>query len=80
MNIQPFGRRIYIKPEEQKTVIQSPDQKLIARGEVVAVGDLCKTSVGDHLLFTTWGVDKVEIDGESYYFLIESDEFILAKI
>lgn len=81
MNVEPFGRRIYLKPEEAKTLIQSSDNKRIVRATVLAVGDECKTiKAGDTIIFTTWGIDEVDINGTTHYFLLESDEFILAKI
>jgi co-chaperonin GroES (HSP10) len=81
MKIQAFGRRIYIRPEQEKTLIQSEANSKIVRGVVVSTGPEVKdVEVGDVLLFTSWGVDEVEIDKEKHYFLIESDEFILARI
>lgn len=83
MNIYPIGRRIYIRPEQLKTVIQTTDKNnLIERGEVIAVGPEVRFNikVGSRLLFTSWGVDKVVIDGEDCFFLIDSDEFILGII
>lgn len=78
-NMKPFGKRIHIKPEEENTFIKSSDNTKIVRGVAVAVGPEC-TSVkaGDKVIFTAWGVDEVNINGEKLYFLIESDEFILA--
>lgn len=81
MKIEAFGRRIQIKPEEEKTLIQSENNSKIVRGIVLSVGpDVKVVEEGDTLIFTSWGVDEVDIDKEKYYFLVESDEFILANI
>ena len=75
------GRRILIKPESEKTIIKTVDSSLVERGKVLAVGDDCKfVNVGDTILFNSFGCDKVKVGDEEHYFVIETDEFILAKI
>lgn len=81
MNIKPFGKRIYIKPVKPDTLIQTTAAPVIEQGTVLAVGPDCKTiKEGDTIFFTTWGVDIIEVDGEKLYFLMETDEFILARV
>jgi co-chaperonin GroES (HSP10) len=81
MNINPFGRRIYIKPDETSTLIQTPDdRKKLVRGTVISIGEEVEyVEPGDILIFTSWGVDEIEIEGVKHYFLMESDEFILSR-
>jgi co-chaperonin GroES (HSP10) len=78
---RPFGRRIQVRPEQQRSVIATPDANLVERATVLAVGDeVRKIAVGDTVLFTSFGVDSVDLDGERHYFLMEDDAFILATI
>lgn len=79
--MKAFGRRIYIKPEEEKTLLQTGSNTATVRGTVISAGPDCKVvKEGDVLLFTSWGVDEVNVNGEKFYFLLESDEFILATV
>jgi len=79
--MKPFGKRIQIEPIEKKEILTTSDKNLTEIGNVIAVGDdVGFVDVGDVLIFTSWGVDKVEYEGKFYYFLLESDEFILGKI
>lgn len=77
----PYGRRIQIEPEQQENVILSEGDNLVERGKVVAVGDKVEfCEVGDTILFTSFGVDSVELDGTKYRFMLEDDAFLLAKV
>lgn len=77
--MRPFGTRIQVKPETKESVIRTPDSNLVERATVIAVGDKVQTiKEGDKLLFTSFGVDSVDVDGERHYFLLEDDAFILA--
>ena len=79
--MKPFGTRIQIEPLEKKELLITSEKNLTEIGKIVAVGfDTIHSQVGDVIMFTSWGVDKVEYEGKSYYFLLESDEFILGKI
>jgi len=79
--IEPFGRRIYILPDEEIGIIQSGESRKIVQGRVVEVGDKVeKIRPGDTVIFTAWGVDEITIKGVTHYFLLETDEFILARI
>ncbi len=77
--MKAFGTRIQIKPEQKESVIRTPDANLVERGEVISIGDEVKhVKIGDKLLFTSFGVDSVDIDGTRHYFLLEDSAFILA--
>jgi len=51
-------------------------------GDVIDVGSDVKTiKVGDKVVFTPWGIDPFKTpEGELYYFIPESYEFILATL
>lgn len=66
-------------PEKQVTVLQTSETSLVERGQVSSVGSEVKTiKPGDTVLFTSFGVDSIDVDGERNYFLLEDDAFILA--
>lgn len=75
----PFGRRILVKPEKASTLIQTNDTNLIERARVVSHGQGCeyKWEEGEIVVFTAYGVDSVDINGERHYFLLEDDAFLL---
>ena len=77
--MKPFGKRVQVKPEKQETTILAAETNLVERAEVVGIGDKVEyIKVGDRLLFTSFGVDSVDVNGERHYFLLEDDAFILA--
>lgn len=81
MIITPFGNHILVAPEKKKGVILTQKEQFSQRGTVLKIGDACtRIKEGDTILFTGWGVDTVQIDGEELCFLSENDEFILATI
>lgn len=81
MNIIPFGKRILIKPVEKQQVLVSDDGTLNEYGEVIAIGDeVQKIKVGDKVGFSVFGVEKLIIEEEKFYFIREDDEFLLGKI
>ncbi len=48
--------------------------------EVIGIGPQVTTvAVGEKLLFTSFGVDSIDVNGTRHYFLLEDDAFILAK-
>ncbi len=69
-----------MRPEKERTVIQTSDANLVERATVIAVGPLVNPTirVGQIILFTSFGVDSIDIDGERQYFLLDDDSFILA--
>lgn len=81
INIKPFGDRILIKPMERKTVLVSDDGTLNEYGEVIAIGeDVKRIKAGDKVGFSVFGVEKLVIEEDKYYFLQESSEFLLCTI
>jgi chaperonin GroES len=92
MRLKPLGDRIVIRQMEALDVTASgivlPDtaQDKPQRGEVLAVGEgryddgvrvPLDLSVGDEVIYSKYGGTEIEIDGEEYLILRESD--VLAK-
>jgi len=79
---KPLGDRLLVRrlKEEQKGLIIVPGARRESseKGEVVAVGpgrfgELMTTVVGDQVMFTKHGVMELEIDGEVFVLMRESD-------
>ena len=84
MNIKPLADRVLIKPApaEEKTVggIIIPDtaKEKPLRGEVLAVGNGTKDEemvlkAGDNVLYGKYSGTEVELDGEKYLIMRQSD-------
>ena len=84
MNIKPLADRVLVKPAaaEEKTVagIIIPDtaKEKPLKGEVLAVGNGTKDEemvlkVGDTVLHGKYSGNEVEIDGEKYLIMRQSD-------
>lgn len=81
MIIKPFGNRILVKPVEKQQVLVGDDGILNEYGEVIAIGDLVqKIQIGQKVGFSVFGVEKLVIDEQKFYFIQENDEFLLAII
>lgn len=81
LKIKPFGDQILVKPVEKQQVLVSDDGTLNEYGEVVEVGSDVKTiKIGDKIGFSVFGVEKLMIDEQKYYFIRESPEFLLCNI
>lgn len=79
--IKPFGDQILIKPVERQQVLVSDDGILSEYGEVVAIGmNVLHIKVGDMVGFSVFGIEKLIIDEQKYYFIRESPEFLLCTI
>ena len=89
MNIRPLADRVLVKPApaEEKTVagIIIPDsaKEKPLKGEVVAVGNGTKDEEmilkkGDQVLYGKYAGTEIELDGEKYLIMRQSD--ILAII
>ena len=87
--IQPLADRVLVKPAaaEEKTVggIIIPDsaKEKPLRGEVLAVGNGTKDEqmvlqAGDQVLYGKYAGTELELDGEKYLIMRQSD--VLAKI
>lgn len=77
----PYGDKIVVEPTTVKPFLQSDQQTYEEVGIVKAIGNKVKfVKVGDTLFFASWGVLKTsEVDGDVYYVVPESSEFILGK-
>ena len=84
MNIKPLADRVLVKPAaaEEKTVagIIIPDtaKEKPLKGEVLAVGNGTKDEemvrkVGDTVLYGKYSGNEVELDGEKYLIMRQSD-------
>lgn len=84
MNIKPLADRVLVKPAaaEEKTVagIIIPDtaKEKPLKGEVLAVGNGTKDEemvlkVGDTVLYGKYSGNEVEINGEKYLIMRQSD-------
>lgn len=81
MTIVPFGRRILVKPIERAQILISEDGTLNEYGEVIAIGPaVVSIKVGDRIGFSVFGVEKLVIDEQKHYFIMEDDEFLLATL
>lgn len=79
MNIKPFFDQILVKPYESKQVIGS--SSLCKYGEVIAIGDgVTEVKVGEHIGFIEWGMNKLEINNETFYFVRQDPRWILGTI
>ena len=79
--IKPFGNYLLIKPVEKQQVLVSDEGLLSEYGEVIAIGDeVTKITVGQKVGFSVFGVEKLVIDEQKYYFIRESAEFLLCTI
>ncbi|MEY2612131.1 MAG: 10 kDa chaperonin [Planctomycetota bacterium] len=89
VKLVPLGDRIVVQREvsSEKTVggIYLPDsaKDRPTRGKIVAVGDgrvlengsrnALQVKVGDHVLFTSYAGESIEIDGEEYLLMNEME-------
>lgn len=81
MNIRPFGNQILIKPAAKTQVLVSDQGSLCEYGKVLAVGDEVRSvKEGDTIGFLVWGISKLDIRDEIFYFINESSDFILGFV
>ncbi len=94
LKLQPLGDRLVVQREEseEKTSggILLPDsaKDRPTRGTVIAVGDgrmmesgsrsVLQVKAGDRVLFTSYAGEQIEVDGEEYLLMSESE--VLAVI
>lgn len=68
------GRRIKIIPEKSDILGQDD---LIQRGKVVGAGPEAHCKVGNVIIFSTDGLDKIDMgSGEFVYYILDVDEFV----
>lgn len=81
-NIIPFGYNILVEPVKRKRHVVSDQASLCEYGKVIALGKDCtgQIKVGDTIGYTVWGLKHLEIGDTRYYFVPESDDFILGVI
>jgi chaperonin GroES len=88
MNIKPLGDRVLVKPApaEEKTVsgIIIPDsaKEKPLKGEVLAVGkgtkdEAMEVAVGNTVLYGKYAGTELELDGEKYLIMRQSDIFAI---
>ena len=88
VNVKPLHDRVIVKPEEkaEKTaggiIIPDTAQEKPQRGEVVAVGsgkidEPLTVKVGDTVLFGKYSGNEIELEGEKYLLMKESDIFVI---
>lgn len=88
VKVKPLHDRVIVKPAEraEKTaggiIIPDTAQEKPQQGEVVAVGngkvdEPLTVKVGDTVLFGKYGGTEIEIEGEKYLLLRESDIFAI---
>jgi len=88
MTLKPLSDRVLIKPApaEQKTaggiIIPDSAKEKPLKGEIIAVGpgtkdEAMQLAVGDSVLYGKYSGTEIELDGEKYLIMRQSD--ILAK-
>lgn len=81
MKISPFGNNVLVQPAAKSQVIVSDGGTLCEYGKVIAIGDEVKhIKVGDEVGFLVWGIRKLVVRDETFYFLSEDAEFILGFV
>ena len=79
---KPFGNNIWVKPIEKEQVLVSDRRTLCEYGEVMGVGkDVQEVKVGDIIAFTIWGLNSIDIDEKTRYYIVqENPDFLLAQL
>ncbi len=81
MITKPFGKNIQIEPIENKQVLVSDQGSLCEYGKVIAVGsDVKEIKVGDTIGYLVWGINSLKVGEKKYYFVPETDDFILGHV
>ena len=89
MSIKPLSDRVLVKPAPAETrtasgiIIPETAQEKPLKGEVISVGNGTKDEemilkAGDHVLYGKYAGTEIELDGEKYLIMRQSD--ILASI
>lgn len=81
MLVKPYGTRILVKPAAKTQVLVSDSGTLCEYGKVVAIGTEVKNvKEGDTIGFVVWGIEKLDVRDEIFYFLDEKSDYILGFI
>lgn len=67
------GRRLKIQPEKSDII---GNEDLIQRGKVIGAGPDAFCKVGDTIIFSTDGFDKVVVGEDSFYYVLDTDIFV----
>ncbi len=89
LKLKAIGAKVIVRPvkEEEKTASgiilpESSNSEKTNMGEIVAIGKVSEPykelEVGDRVLFSEFGYDKIEYDGEEYF--VMPDNKVLAVI
>lgn len=75
---KPYSTNILIAPASKNKII-GDTAKYYLFGEVIDVGENVSKSieVGDTLMYTMWGLNKGEKDGQEFFFIQDNPDFIL---
>lgn len=84
MNVKPLADRVLVKPAEaeEKTasgiIIPDSAKEKPLRGEIIAVGKGTKDeemvlAQGDHVLYGKYAGTEIELNGEKYLIMRQSD-------
>lgn len=82
MVLKPLGKIILIEPVKSgsSTFDVEGDNSLTSQVKVIAVGEeVTWVKPDDVIVANYWGTDTIELDGRTYHFVKESDDYILAK-
>lgn len=71
------GRRLKIEPEKVDSILSIEENALIQKGKVIGAGPDTFCKVGDTVIFNAWGCDSVTIGEDKFYYILDTDEFIL---
>lgn len=81
MLVKPYGTRILVKPAAKTQVLVFDSGTLCEYGKVVAIGTEVKNvKEGDTIGFVVWGIEKLDVRDEIFYFLDEKSDYILGFI
>lgn len=89
LKLKAIGAKVIVRPvkEEEKTASgiilpESSNNEKTNMGEIVAIGKVSEPykelKLGDKVLFSEFGYDKIEYDGEEYF--VMPDNKVLAVI
>lgn len=73
------GCRLKIEVQKSDSLLQD-DKNLIQRGKVVGAGPYAICKVGDIIIFNLWGLDKAQINDKEYFYVLDTEEFVLENL